>query len=348
MSVEFSMPFSVDLGQPIHHVWLDTDVGTDVDDAIALLLLAASPGVELVGVSTVSGHTGVRAALAKRLLDQAGHFAVDVVAGEEKPLPSSRFGLLFPDGLWFGHEAKGVLSDEEIACASDQTPDVAAALDHMTALVEAVNEPITILTIGPCTNLAKALSRNPSLRDRVGQHVAMGGVVNGPIALAGHKLSPGYEYNFNADREAFAQVLEAGLNTTLVPAEQTYRTRWDVEKLDVLRHTGQPSLISLCALMEIWSPVCQRGLAAVGIDERDIVGLLCLLHDPMAVLVALRPELFGIEEVRIDLVEEDGFLVTRPSTSGAFEVRVVNRADGSQVNDLVLEQLLSWGVGRSS
>jgi inosine-uridine nucleoside N-ribohydrolase len=321
-------------------VVLDTDIGTDVDDAIALALLTRMPGVELASVTTVGGQTGIRAALARRLLAHCGRSDVPVAAGYGAPLASGRFSVMIAGGLWLGHEGRGVLTDQELQAAGAQV-DPAAAVRQLTRALAGSPQPATLLTIGPLTNLASALIEQPGLARHIGCHVAMGGMFGADAAIGGSPASAMLEYNLNADREACAVVLEAGLNTILVPAELTYRAEVSSGNLARLRAGQHAVLRDLAAMIEIWSPVYRQlldRLAVAGVPA----DLACHLHDSVTVLAAAEPELFRIEPMRIDLAEDGGVLTTRRSPAGAYTVQVATDADLPGLCQRVLDQLAGF------
>ena len=108
---------------------LDTDMGSDVDDALCLALAMASPEIELVAVTTVTRDTRLRARIAKRLLTLGGHGNVPVYAGETHPLAGGdRF-------VWFGLEGEGILDD-------GQSPDAISEEHAVDALVRLCGAPV--------------------------------------------------------------------------------------------------------------------------------------------------------------------------------------------------------------
>src|SRR5262245_43755905 len=110
-------------------VVLGTDIGTDVDDALALALALASPEIELVAITTVSGDTAVRARIAARLLALAGRSEIPVHAGRERSLAT-------PGGFaWFGHEGQGIL---------DGTGDPVAGESAVDALLRLFRDDATL------------------------------------------------------------------------------------------------------------------------------------------------------------------------------------------------------------
>src|SRR5262249_37867116 len=132
---------------------LDTDIGTDVDDALALALALASPEIELVAVPTASGDTALRARIAARLLALAGRTEVPVHAGCTRPLGG---GAGF---AWFGHEGDGILDGSRDAIASTPAADALVQLFRREQGLE-------LVTVGPLTNVAVAPERGPGLAQR--------------------------------------------------------------------------------------------------------------------------------------------------------------------------------------
>src|SRR6185312_210748 len=153
---------------------LDTDVGTDVDDALAIAYLASRRDVELAGVTTVHGNAPLRAEIARGLLQAAGR-QVEVVAGRSAPLRRSAVANFHWDELW-GHEGVGL-----VPTATEFPPDGDPERDDAARfIIEAARKHpgLTIITIGPVTNLARALELGPDLPARVGRVVMMGGLID--------------------------------------------------------------------------------------------------------------------------------------------------------------------------
>src|SRR5882724_3032046 len=148
---------------------LDTDMGSDVDDALCLALALAAPEIELIAVTHVSGDTRRRAQISRRLLDLAGRGAVPVYAGRSQPLDGSgRF-------VWFGHEGVGILDDESATPVPDD--------DAVEVLCCAFRAPtdLELVTVGPLTNVAAALETDPSVVRGIRQLTVMGGYLRGAI-----------------------------------------------------------------------------------------------------------------------------------------------------------------------
>ena len=148
---------------PPKPIILDTDIGTDVDDAMALGLALASPELELVGVTTVHADAPLRARLARRLLELAGQPEVPVVAGASFPLANP----LPPNFHWMprlrGHEGVGVLSAAELQPSSDLYGGADDAAHFIIEQAKKRQGTLSIVTIGALTNLARALIIEPRL-----------------------------------------------------------------------------------------------------------------------------------------------------------------------------------------
>src|SRR5262245_22912722 len=164
---------------------LDTDIGTDVDDALALALALASPELELVAVTTVSGDSTLRARIAARILALGGRAEVPVHAGCTEPLGGTA-GF-----AWFGHEGTGILDESRDALA----PEPAA--DALSRLFRQVDD-LELVTVGPLTNVAVALERDPALARRIVRLTAMGGWLRG-VVIGGNSPQPAVDYHLFSD-----------------------------------------------------------------------------------------------------------------------------------------------------
>jgi purine nucleosidase len=264
-------------------ILLDTDIGSDVDDALALgLVLASSSDLELVCVTTVAGDTALRARIAARVLGLANRVHVEVCPGEETPLlRRNRFA-------WYGHEGEGLPPGPEATVSRESAAErmVRAAREHRG---------LEIVLIGPMTNLARALAIDPNLPERIKGVTVMGGHIR--RAVVGRRvLPPGVDYNLCSDPEATCTVLGAGFTVTLVPAEVTVQT-WlrpsDLAKLEA----GSELAKSLSAMVRRWAPVQRKVFAKAG--ARLPVDNLAFLHDPMTVLALIQPDLFKFENLMI-------------------------------------------------
>ena len=188
---------------------LDTDIGTDVDDCLALAVVLGSPELSLEGVTCVYGNVLLRTRMVRKLLRLAGRDDVPVMAGAGLPLLRRR------PVYWAGHEGDGLLapSDEALAPAPEH------AVDFLVRTVMENPGQIHLLAIGPLTNVALAFGREPRLPQYLAQLTVMGGAIRGPDSLG----LPYAEHNIVCDPDAAHVVLTAGAPTTLVPLDVTTR-----------------------------------------------------------------------------------------------------------------------------
>jgi pyrimidine-specific ribonucleoside hydrolase len=192
---------------------IDTDPG--VDDAVALALAVASPEADLLAVTTVFGNAPVASTTANacRLLALLGRPDVPVAAGADRPLahPCSR-------GAQAWHGADGLGGRAATLPVPTTRPDPRGAVGLMADVLRSAAEPVTIVPIGPLTNIAALLDAHPGLAPRIGRIVAMGG------SLGAGNTAGGAEFNVGSDPEAAHRVLtQDAVPTTLVPLDLTTR-----------------------------------------------------------------------------------------------------------------------------
>jgi purine nucleosidase len=310
-------------------VLLDTDLGSDVDDAIALALLLACPELRLVAVTTVAGDVAGRAAAAARLLGAAGRRDVDVCVGAADPLVRrGRFNAeAIPLGAYPPGPAAPVSAEpaaERIVRAARETPG------------------LELIAIGPLTNLAHALALDPGLPERVARLHVMGGHVR-RVAIGERVCEPGIDYNLCSDPEASVMVLGAGFDTRLVTADVTLQV-W-LREADLARLAGaeRPVARALPPLVRLWTPVQQR------IFVEQLGGTLApdnvaFLHDPLTVLALVDASSLRFERLRIVTTVEAGVLRTHEvdAASGlGAALEVATQVEAAAAREQMLARLLS-------
>ncbi|NHN88278.1 nucleoside hydrolase [Acetobacter conturbans] len=258
---------------------IDTDPGQD--DALTILLALASPEIELLGVTTVAGNVGVRQATinALKTMELAGRPDVPVHAGAERPLLRPLVNATHVHGRT-GFEGVD-LPDPTIEAAPGH------AVDFLIRTVMG-NAPgaITICAIGPMTNIALALSREPALRERIGRIVTM----SGAFSEVGN-ITPTAEFNIYVDPHAAAIVLESGIPVTMLPLDVTHTL-----------HTSDARLARFAALPNRVGPVVADWLRFEKRFEATKYGTDGgPLHDPNTVLWLLQPDLYRGREVNVQV-----------------------------------------------
>ncbi len=180
---------------------IDTDTASD--DAVAIMMALAEPGVRVLGLTTVAGNVGLEQATSNALLTaEICKSDVPVFAGAEKPLTRAH-----EDAHWF-HGRDG-LGDRGYP-APRRAPEREHGADAIVRLAHA--EPgLTLVTLGPLTNIALALERDPGLAERIGRCVVMGGA---PCCEG--NVTPAAEYNIWVDPEAARAVFRSKLPIEMI------------------------------------------------------------------------------------------------------------------------------------
>ncbi len=258
-------------------VLLDTDLamgqpGSDIDDGFALALAVADPEISLELVTTVNGNTHVDNAtrLTLELLERLGASDVPVVRGASAPLV--RAGPRSP-------------SDAETMWPPGADPSGRRVSHAAVALVERVMaEPgaLTVVCIGPLTNLALAIALEPRVAGAVHEVVVMGGVYRGTTNVA---AMPG-EWNFWVDPDAAAVVLASGVPLRLVGLDVTRQVRLSRADAEELSDTGGDFAMFAADCTTGWIDHLERTTPGDDLDRGS-----CALHDPLAMAVVSRPEL---------------------------------------------------------
>ncbi|HDI74638.1 MAG: hypothetical protein DRJ52_04350 [Thermoprotei archaeon] len=208
-----------------HKVIIDTDIGDDIDDALALALAALSPELEILAVTTVYGRVDLRAKLAVKLLTSLGKDDVPVARGS----PSTLLGYV-PSHT--PCQAEALSSKEEYEIAED-------GLALMEELMDTEDD-LTVITLGPLSNIGFLLKKRPDLAKKT-RFIVMGGCF----------FENRIEYNIRCDPEAVALLLKSGADTTMVGLDVTLKCIMSDTMVDMLKKN--PRLYVLKNYLEAWS-----------------------------------------------------------------------------------------------
>ncbi|MBX2823071.1 MAG: nucleoside hydrolase [Rhodothermaceae bacterium] len=251
-------------------VILDTDPG--VDDAMAIFLAVVSPEIELLGLTTIFGNADVDVTTqnALLLLELAGRQDIPVIKGAASPLVRPYAG---PVPHVHGDNGLGnaVLPAIE---GSAKSIEVADWVYQQAS--EAPGE-ITMLTVGPVTNLAIAFKKYPDLVDLLREVVVMGGNADIP-----GNITPAAEANIYNDPEAADLVLGTSCPTTMVGLDVTHQVNMTGEEIRMISGGGKRLNQFLGEIIPLYQAFFE---ATNGIDG-------IYLHDPTAVMYLIAPELF--------------------------------------------------------
>lgn len=278
---------------------IDCDPG--VDDAVALMLAFGSDAFELLAITAVGGNVPVlKTARNARILRQiAGREDVPVFMGAERPLRRAPAGA----GEFHGAEGLGdmVPFEPDAPCADGH------AADAIIALVMARPEKsVALAVLGPLTNLALALRKEPALAKRLGPVAVMGGA-----RAEGGNITASAEFNIWADPDAAAEVLATGCDLVMFGLDATHQVRATESRIVALEGAGTPMADASASMMRFSQRV-----------EREIVGWPSLpdwgppVHDPCPVAWLLQPDLFTLTPCRIAVETESE--LTRGHTAVEF------------------------------
>jgi purine nucleosidase len=268
-------------------VIFDTDIGTDVDDILALVLLANSPELDLIGVTTVYGDTVRRARIVQVTCDLLNRPDMTVVAGEQKTLENRQI-------YWAGHEGYGIPGLDTVRVSTS-----VRAVQYILETAERYPNELEILATGPLTNIARVVSNNAAAFSRVKHLYLMGGAYWMNRA----------EHNIKCDPVAAKIVFESGIPITAIGLDLTLRVL--LEERDVRAIACAKSGVG--ALLEdqirrYW-------------EFKHVSGNHP--HDPLAALAMVRPDLFVFETWGVEVTSEgriDGF--TRLVESKTDNIRI--------------------------
>ncbi len=243
---------------------IDCDPGHD--DAIALLLTLGSPELELLGVTTVAGNTTLEFATANALsvLDHMGRADVPVAAGASRPLVRER-SLPVGDQIASGLEGP-------VLAAPSRSPGPLHAIDWIAQTVLGGEEPVTLVAIGPLTNVALLLARYPEVESALERVVLMGG------SVGEGNMTPAAEFNIWTDPEAAARVFTSELDLTMIGLDVTYRALMMPEHAERLAAAGRAGTL-VSDLYAFYSRFHPRRLSPVGVPVHDAVAVAYLI-DP--------------------------------------------------------------------
>lgn len=300
-------------GPPAQRTALVIDTDPGIDDVVCLALAARSPEVQVVAVTTTYGNATLSHATrnATTVLGLVGRPDIPVRPGADRPLArplATGTAMHGPSGVGYA----------PVAAAPPVAPNPAALLDVLVSAAQ----PVTLLTLGPLTNLAHAFDRDaPAVRRAVRRHIAMLGAFaqrGAPERLA--------DFNAWADPEAADSVLSAGLPTTLVPLDVTRRFTLGADHVAAWAAAADPLTRWLGAALRYY---VEAHRAARGLDG-------CVLHDVLTLGEVLAPGLLSLAHRRIgvDLDADERRGHTRERENGV-RVQVATGVDVARLRSLL-------------
>jgi purine nucleosidase len=268
-------------------VIIDTDVGDDIDDAFAIALALQSSELKILGITTAWGNTALRARLLERFLRETGHADIPVAVGQEK------------------YPAKGTLMVSQSKYA-EREPEVKlpGAVDFLLQEIRKHPGEITLVAIGPETNLGSAIEKDAETFRKLKRVVLMGGsVYRGYDGLA-YPLGPVKampEWNILCDVAAARKVFASGVPLFVMPLDSTQIKLQELERARLFSR-GTPLTDALAVLYHQWAYETRQATPT--------------MFDAVAMGYAIRPELCPMTAMRLS-VSEDGSTVPVEGESNA-------------------------------
>jgi inosine-uridine nucleoside N-ribohydrolase len=288
-------------------VIIDTDIGSDVDDAFAIALALRSPELDILGFSTASGDTAARAKILRRLLEETGYAHIPITVGVPTTSPSDAY----PPSLI---DLQGRYGQNPRYAGAPH----ADAIDFILGQIRRFPGQITLIAIGPMSNIAALIDKDKNAVRQLKRIVAMGGWLRPLEDGIGHTLSPRAEYNVSIDVRAAQKVFQSGVPLQVFPLDSTLHLTLDEVKRKSVFSSGTPLTDSLGVLYLLWGRTTP------------------VLYDPLAVAFTTRPELCALERMSI-LVDDEG--VTRTGT-GPRNAEVCMKSNATGFFDYFMERIV--------
>ena len=262
---------------PPRKIIIDTDPGQD--DAVAILLALASPELEVLGITAVAGNVPLALTQknVRKTCELAGRPDIAVYAGADRPLLRALVTAEYVHG-------KTGLDGPDLAepqMPLQETHGVDFIID--TVMTHQPGE-ITLCLLGPQTNAALALMREPQLATRLREIVLMGGGF-----FEGGNVTPAAEFNIYVDPHAAKRVFESGVPITMMPLDVTHKALTKRERVARFRALGTAAGIATAQLLDFFERFDER---KYGTDGGP-------LHDPCVIAWLLRPELFSGKQCNV-------------------------------------------------
>jgi purine nucleosidase len=262
----------------LERIILDVDPG--IDDTLAIILALKSTELWIEGITVVSGNVDV---------NHAALNALKAVEMSENPYPKVYKGMALPlqkpyidaadthgrDGL-----GENFYNTPRLNCEQEH------AVEFMLRTVANCPEKITIVALGPLTNLASAILQQPETMKRVKRIVLMGGTAKYP-----GNCSPAAEYNFWVDPDAAKIVFESGIPITMVGLDVTHRIIFTPNLREVVNQLNSPLSKFVVDITRFYLDFHWRQERTIG----------CVINDPLAIAILIDPSLVEMQDASVDV-----------------------------------------------
>jgi inosine-uridine nucleoside N-ribohydrolase len=266
---------------------IDTDIGDSIDDALALAFVLHSPELDVRAVTTVIDDVESKTRLAWKMLGVYNRRDIALAMGASEP-------LLDPT-------MPAASKEFDVLTRNDTIPDTAhkRAVELIIDTVLQSRGKITIVAIGPLTNIALAMKTDPRIKNSIERIVIMGGAY----------LTPESEYNVKRDRVAADIVFHSGVPITAVGLDVTAQCKLPEKDIDRMRLADDPAGLFLVRLLDL--------------AEEQTHDLNPTLYDPLAIAALLRPDLFEMQAGTVDVpLSGPGQTIFKPAAGAKTQVAV--------------------------
>ena len=305
---------------------IDTDPGQD--DAVALLLALASPELKVLGITVVAGNVPLPLTLKNtcKICELAGRPDIAVFAGADAPLKRKLVTAEYVHG-------KSGLDGPDLPEPTMLVQDVHAVDFIIETVMSADQGEVTLCALGPLTNIALALQKEPTLAQRVREIVLMGGGF-----FEGGNVTPAAEFNIYVDPEAAKIVFGCGAPLTVLPLDVTHKALTSRVRVEAFRELGTPVGIATAELLDFFERYDESKYGTNGGP----------LHDPNVIGWLLEPQIYQGRQINVEI--ETGSELTRGMTvadwwrvSGRQEnCFFVRELDDERFFSLLLERLSKY------
>lgn len=259
-------------------VIIDTDVGDDIDDAFAIALALRSPELKILGITTTFGDTEMRAAILDRMLNDVGRTDVPVAIGAKTSTPVC-----------------GDCSSQMryARAAHFVRPSHPRAVDFILDQTRRYPGQITLIAIGPLTNVGNLIARDPLMFRKLKRVVMMGGWFESIKPDYGNEPEIPHkpEWNVENDVEAAQKLIEVGVPTYLMPIDSTIQLKLDDAKRRTIFSSGTSLTEALALLYSYWS----------GAKGREGAVATPILYDAMAVAFVINPDNCSTRPIEVEI-----------------------------------------------
>lgn len=262
-----------------HRIIIDTDPGQD--DAVAILLALGSPEIEVLGITAVAGNVPLRLTEknARKICELAGRPDIKVFAGAIRP-------LIRPLRTAEEVHGKTGLNGPELPEPTMPLQEQYAVDFIIETLLREKPGTVTLCPLGPLTNIALALVREPKIAPRIKQIVLMGGGF-----FEGGNITPAAEFNIHVDPHAADIVFRSGVPIVMMPLDVTHKALTTRKRIAAFRKKGTRPCTAVAEMLEFFERFDEQKYETDGGP----------LHDPCTIAWLLKPKLFKGRECNVSV-----------------------------------------------